>query len=318
MTYSKLSPFHKIDLVYKTVHGVAIKTSFLIPKHLQSRPREAYPTVVNWHGGGFIVGNRLYEGWLPEWLIDICITNSAIFIAPDYRLLPEATAAEIISDVKDFWRWLHNELPPLTENWDAFPDLSRIACTGQSAGGYLAVQAALLFGELSRVKVVASMGGSIDTNIPQCRVPGPRIILGKKPPPPGKAESIIRTYLKGVKRDTVRTSGDVMEMWNLVTCVLQQAYLARWLTSDGNDDLDVMKVMEKAESMPPMWLIHGHHDSVVPQQCSISFAEKLRKTFPSVPLLLSLRPGDHGFEVNCDKRDAWIQDGVDFMTKYWL
>lgn len=181
----------------------------------------------------------------------MCITNSAIFIAPDYRLLPEATATEIISDVEDFWRWLHNELPAMTENWDAFPDLTRIACTGQSAGGYLAVQSALLFGELSKVKVVASMGGSIDTNIPQCRVPGPRLILGKRPPPPGKAESIIRAYLKGVKRDTVRTSGDVMEMWNLVTCVLQQAYLARWLTSDGNDDLDVMKVMEKAESMPP-------------------------------------------------------------------
>jgi hypothetical protein len=113
------------------------------------------------------------------------------------------------------------------------------------------VQSALLFAEQSKVKVVASMGGSIDANIPQCRVPGPRIILGKRPPPPGKAESIIRAYLKGIKKNTVRTSGDVIEMWNLVTCILQQAYLARWLVPVENADLDVMKVLEKAKSMPP-------------------------------------------------------------------
>ncbi|KAF2439161.1 putative polyketide synthase [Karstenula rhodostoma CBS 690.94] len=318
MAKSKLSPFNKIDFVYKTVHKTPIKTSILVPKHLGSKGREGCPTIVNWHGGGFIVGSRLYEGWLPEWLLDICITNSAIFIAPDYRLLPEATAAEIISDVGDFWHWLQNEIPSLTRDWDAHPDLTRIACTGQSAGGYLAVQSALLFGELSKIKVVASMGGSINTNIPQCRIPGPRLILGKRPPPPGKAESIIRGYLKGIQQDAVRTDGDVIEMWNLVTCVLQQAYLARWLNPDGKDELDVMKVMDETKSMPPIWLVHGQQDSVVPQQCSIGFFEKLRKTLPGVPSLLSIRPGDHGFEVQCDKGNAWIRDGVDFITQHWL
>lgn len=171
-------------------------------------------------------------------------------------MLPEATATEIIADVGDFWHWLHDEFPALAENWNIVPDLSRIACTGQSAGGYLAVQSALLFGELSKIKVIATMGGSIDANIPQCRLPGPRLILGKRPPPPGKAESIIRTYLKGIKRETVRTSGDVVEMWNLVTCVLQQAYLARWLSPDGNEELDVIKVMKKTKSIPPSELIH--------------------------------------------------------------
>lgn len=189
-------------------------------------------------------------------LLDVCLTTSAIFIAPDYRLLPEATATEILDDVKDFWCWLHNTLPQLTENWDAVPDLSRISCTGQSAGGYLAVQSALLYGEISRVKVVVSMGGPINKNIPQFRVPGPRVILGKRPPPPGKAEKFVRAYLKSIKPDTVRTSGDVVEMWDFFTCVLQQAYFVRWLTPDANKDLDVMKVMDKVKSMPPGKSIH--------------------------------------------------------------
>lgn len=184
-------------------------------------------------------------------LLDICLTNSAIFIAPDYRLLPEASAIEVVEDVEDFWIWLHSTLPALTATWDAVPDLNRIACTGQSAGGYLAVQSALLFPELARIKVVASMGGSLNTDVPSCRIPGPRIILGKRPPPPGKAENIIRTYMKNIKPQTVRTSGDVLEMWDFVTCVVQQAYLARWIGRAGRDDLDIMKGLRGIKKMPP-------------------------------------------------------------------
>lgn len=67
MPSSKLEPFDKVDLDFKIVHGHALKASILIPKDLQSEPRGKYPTIVNWHGGGFIVGDRLYEGWLPVW-----------------------------------------------------------------------------------------------------------------------------------------------------------------------------------------------------------------------------------------------------------
>ena len=172
-------------------------------------------------------------------------------MAPDYRLLPEATGAEVLDDVQDFWRWLHNTLPTLTTTWNAVPDLTRLACTGQSAGGYLAVQSALLFGELSQIKVVASMGGSLNTDIPSCRVPGPRLILGRRPPPPGKAEQIIRTYVRSIQPQTVRTGGNVVDMWEFLTCALQQAYLTRWFGAVGNEELDVMKILERAQAMPP-------------------------------------------------------------------
>lgn len=184
-------------------------------------------------------------------LLDICLTDSAIFIAPDYRLLPEATGAEVLDDVEDFWRWLHNTLPTLTTTWNAFPDLTRLACTGQSAGGYLAVQSALLFPKLSQIKVVTSMGGSLHTDIPYCRIPGPRVILGRRPPPPRKAESIVRTYLRNIKPQTVRTSGNVVDMWEFLTCVLQQAYLARWFGAMGKEELDVMKMLERVKAIPP-------------------------------------------------------------------
>ena len=131
------------------------------------------------------------------------------------------------------------------------PDLSRIACTGQSAGGYLAVQSALLFHNSSRVQFVASMGGSLHTDLPQYRIAGPRTILGKRPPPSAQAERVVRTYVKNMGRNRVRTEGDVVEMWDFLACALQQAYLSRWMGTRDNDRLDVMKVLERAKAMPP-------------------------------------------------------------------
>lgn len=67
MSSSKLRLFDTFDFEFKKVHGHALKTSILVPKALKTKPREVYPTIVNWHGGGFIVGDRLYEEWLPDW-----------------------------------------------------------------------------------------------------------------------------------------------------------------------------------------------------------------------------------------------------------
>lgn len=73
MLSSKLEFFDRVDLDFKIIHGDVLKTSILIPKNLQSKPRETYPTIVNWHGGGFVVGDRLYEGWLPVWWVQVDI-----------------------------------------------------------------------------------------------------------------------------------------------------------------------------------------------------------------------------------------------------
>lgn len=66
-----------------------------------------------------------------------------------------------------------------------------------------------------------------------------------------------------MKPGVVRTSGDPVEMWEFLTCVLQQAYLPRWLGMKGNERLDVMAMVERVEKMPPLWVVQGEQDSVV-------------------------------------------------------
>ena len=154
-------------------------------------------------------------------------------------------------------------MPPLTSTWNAVPDLSRLACTGQSSGGYLAVQSALVFPHLVQIALIISMGSPLYTDFPHYRIPGPRKILGRMPPPPWKAERMVRSYVKNIKPGTVRTSGDAVEMWEFLTCVLQQAYLPRWVGSKGRDDWEIMKMLAKADRFPPIWVIQGEQDSVV-------------------------------------------------------
>lgn len=46
--------------------------------------------------------------------------------------------------------------------------------------------------------------------------------------------------------------------------------------------------------------------------------DKLKEVLPDVPVLLTLQPGDHGFEVNHSVDDAWVRQGLEFVKKYWL
>lgn len=67
MVNSKFDAFDKFDFVYKSVKNQPLKATVLIPKALRASPSTEYPVLVNWHGGGFVVGHRMYEQWFSPW-----------------------------------------------------------------------------------------------------------------------------------------------------------------------------------------------------------------------------------------------------------
>jgi len=44
---------------------------------------------------------------------------------------------------------------------------------------------------------------------------------------------------------------------------------------------------------------------------------RLEEFLPSVPVLVTVHPGDHGFEVMHTVDDEWVQEGIEFVRKYW-
>ncbi|KAF4617368.1 hypothetical protein D9613_006159 [Agrocybe pediades] len=150
-----------ITIQYKT-HGSNIPMYYDI--HLPSSLSEesearkvevpAIPAVVYFHGGGLSVGNR--RSWTPIWLKKRVLDLGYAYISPDYRLLPPATAFDIVEDLQDLFKHISNTT--FNGRSQAFRiDMDRIAVAGSSAGGTCAYLAATHC--LPKPKALVSMYG---------------------------------------------------------------------------------------------------------------------------------------------------------------
>jgi acetyl esterase/lipase len=93
----------------------------------------AGPALLWIHGGGLIFGDR----HRPRPAFTAALNAAGVsLVSIDHRLAPETQLPDIVDDVLDAWRWLHDEAPRL---WGADP--RRLAIGDASAGGYLALTA---------------------------------------------------------------------------------------------------------------------------------------------------------------------------------
>ncbi|KAM7212929.1 Alpha/Beta hydrolase fold [Rhypophila decipiens] len=89
-----------------------------------------YPAVVNFHGGGFTLGNATDDARFARFVLEKC---DAIFVSVDYRLAPDFPFPIAVDDGADAILYLVN-------NADEFGiDPQRLATSGFSAGGNIAI-----------------------------------------------------------------------------------------------------------------------------------------------------------------------------------
>jgi hypothetical protein len=81
------------------------------------------------HGGALIFGSR--NGTMRP-LHASLLDQGYVIVSIDYRLAPETKLPAIIGDVRDAWKWMHEQARRFGI------DRGRIATGGASAGGYLA------------------------------------------------------------------------------------------------------------------------------------------------------------------------------------
>ncbi|EEU41981.1 uncharacterized protein NECHADRAFT_50954 [Fusarium vanettenii 77-13-4] len=102
--------------------------------------------LINWHGSGFILPSL---GMDHEFCDRMALEAGVVVLDADYRKAPEHPYPAPVEDVEDILKWVEGQP-------DRF-DLSRIAVSGFSAGGNLALVAASeLRGHFKRINIRAA------------------------------------------------------------------------------------------------------------------------------------------------------------------
>lgn len=233
---------------------------------------------------------------------------------PNYRLVPEHTGADIISDLSDFWKWFDSGAVS-TYLSSAHSELSleleteRLLVTGDSAGGYMALMSALTQPE---GKIRAVLAQYPMTNYLRGEVSD--TFFGVPTP---KAE-IIQQHIDAIVPGAVVSSAIPPARSGLSYAL--GAY-KKYLDFFGHDaKLWPVNRLEDATTMPPTWIIHGDADSAVDVKDSQEFVKKWTDREVRGEVKLSLLPGkEHGFDIESkEDEEEWLREGLEWVEGKWL
>ncbi|KAI2620630.1 alpha/beta-hydrolase [Hypomontagnella submonticulosa] len=123
----------------KSIHSTLASTKgqftlqFYVPSGYKKDPSsDKWPVVVNFHGGGFTLGNASDDARFARFVVEKC---HAVFVSVDYRLAPECPFPTAVDDGADALLYIINNAAELRL------DSNRIATSGFSAGGNIALTA---------------------------------------------------------------------------------------------------------------------------------------------------------------------------------
>ncbi|CAD0111360.1 unnamed protein product, partial [Aureobasidium uvarum] len=331
---TKFHAFHREDTTYAS-DNLSIGVSVFVPKSAGKGQR--LPVLVRWHGGALINGGRrglnerativlksllrrkstnivpLFSG-----IVDLAAFHNAIIVAPDYRLLPESSGLDILSDLHNFYVWLHSHLDSFLiasiSQQTPSADLSDILITGESAGGYMAVQSVLL-GETKGIKAVIAHYPMIDLEDAWYSKPGQKVIWGQSPPsyPDGWLDQQLEVA-KSAKPITERIP--VEGEPDLFVASLLEGRYTEILGSDPKlfplENLGALK--ENGEALPPTWMFHGEEDTIIPVDGTLKFVQEARGGVKE-----TLIPGaEHGFDNDSVGLETdWVVEGREWLKTYW-
>lgn len=249
-----------------------------------------------------------------DWTLDLALRNDAILIMPDYRLMPEAKGLDILDDVNSFFTWLlePGNLQACLPD-DVTPDLDDILATGESAGGWLALQSG--FDKPDNVKAVIAHYPMVDLRDRYYTEDYEKQVYD--PPASQLDRGILREFVEILKGDEVVSSAIPPARSELFLSMLQQGSFGTFFGDDSS--LYPIEVLDKVDRVPPTWVLHGKGDSAVPIDGTYEYVEQLKAKHPNAKLHLSYEEGDHGFDNEPPAKldDDWVKEGVQFIADYW-
>lgn len=306
--------YAQTDVVYKTVNNASIEAAIFVPRSiLNNKHGKPAPVVVHFHGGGLIVGTNPEPAFFGNWITTLPKTYNAIIVSPAYRLAPEAKAYQILEDIRDFWTWLHGPSFRSSLPSNVSPDLNKILAVGESAGGYLSIESALLFNPAAKIKAVIAQypGGWIDV---KGFNPTPEVV---DPALNAFVDDYLRTISPG---KDVRTQTPWPEKSDLFNAIFATGRLAEaYGTAEERTNTTLGYALKQAKGpVPPIWVVQGDRDALVPKPTTDEVIARIKQAHPRTEIKYTVHKGDHGFDSFYCLDKPFITEGVEFVQKYWL
>lgn len=245
-------------------------------------------------------------------------------MTPSYRLLPEATGDDVLSDALDAAKWVMDNITP------------RVILTGASAGGFLAVATSAQLTS-PRPLAVLSIYGMLDLSHPEF-VDGSRV-----GPSPVFPEAVTEPLVKKIR--AARGAGVIdaypfpedpsKDERMLQIAVMKQLALfpeivtgvpglSEQIKASGTDIIEPKHQkffplsFGLSENYPPTALVHGEADDIIETSQSTAAADKLRE-FEVDVVLATVPGGGHGFDLDptldIDAVDAETSDTTRALRK---
>lgn len=144
-----------------------------VPVRILTGSRKPRAVVLDFHGGGWVIGNAQMNDALNIAIVKAC---EVAVVSVDYRLMPSHSLHDMLDDCLAAARWLlDGKADPA---WSALP----VLMVGESAGGHLAAATLLQIKArpqlLARIKGVVLYYGVYDlSGTPSVRAAGPDTLL---------------------------------------------------------------------------------------------------------------------------------------------
>ena len=243
--------------------------------HRRDVPANA-PVLVQIHGGAWVIGKKEEQG---RPLMLHMAAHGWVCVAPNYRLSPRAKFPDHIVDLKRALAWVQQHIA------EYGGDPSFVAVTGGSAGGHLTALVALTQNDPEYQPGFEDADTTVAAAVPYYGVYDVTNELDTK---------YGRQRLRFLMERTVMQQklADAPDLF---------AGASPLLRLDTTSPTDV----------PPFFVIHGAHDSLVPVREARSFVDKLRAVSAQPALYAELPGAQHAFDVFGSVRVAHVLRGTE-------
>ena len=213
--------------------------------------------VVQIHGGGWVVGNA-YEQGQP--LLHHLVSNGWIGFAVNYRLAPRTKFPDQLIDVKRALAWVKDH----AEEYGGDPDF--VVATGGSAGGYLTAMVALTANDPEFQPGFEEVDTTVRAAIP----------------------------MYGIYE---LTNDEKTMVWGTRELLLERMVMGTLLADDRERWERYSPLNRVHRDAPPMMIVHGSHDTLVPVDHARPFARRMSEVSAHPVVYAELQGANHAFDV---------------------